>query len=153
MPTLRLSDTVLCDAKVTAFGPFKAHVVPRVGVLHWSCKEFFLPAFFWPEARQPDSLAVETDVDPFVERDPRWVSTNVEPWARGAAVQVEDTSVPSARSAPAIVLCNDPVLGNSGLLCDTVFGDAVLCGTKVTAFNPFKARVVVRVGALQWSRK
>ena len=71
-------------------------------------------------------------------------------------MQVEDTSLPSARSAPAIVLCNDTALGDDpvpGLLCDTVFGDAVLCGTKVTAFNPFKARVVVRAGALHCSCK
>ena len=160
VPTLRLFDAILCGAKVTAFNPFKARVVPRVGVFLWSGKDIFLPVFFWPaEAEAPgqsDSLAEETDVDPFVERDPIWAATNVEPWARGAAVQVEDTSVPLARSAPAIVLlCDNTVLGDPvpGLLCDPVVGDAVLCGTKVTAFNPFKARVVVRAGALHCSCK
>jgi hypothetical protein len=91
-------------------------------------------------------------VNPFVEKDPRWAATNVEPWAMDAAVQVEDTSVPSAR--PALVLCNDPVLGDlvPGL-CDPAFGDAVRCAATVTAFNPFETRVVVRVGALHWSCK
>ena len=70
-------------------------------------------------------------------------------------MQVEDTLDPSARSAPAIVLCDNTVLGDPvpGLLCDPVVGDAVLWVTKVTAFNPFKARAVVGVGALHWSCK
>ena len=64
-------------------------------------------------------------------------------------------SVPSARSAPAIVLCNDTALGDpvSGVLCNPAFGDDVLCAATVSVFNPFKARVVVRVGVLHWSCK
>ena len=69
-------------------------------------------------------------------------------------MQVEDISVLSARSTPALVLCNDPVLGDPVPgLCDPAFGDAVRCAATVTAFNPFETRVVVRVGALHWSCK
>ena len=69
-------------------------------------------------------------------------------------MQVENTSVPSVRIAPALVLCNDTVLGDPVPgLCDPVFGDAVRCAATVTAFNPFETRVLVRVGALHWSCK
>jgi hypothetical protein len=59
---------------VTAFNPFKAHVVPRViGALHWSCKDFLWPNFLGPEAaRHSKSVSTnEKDGEDFVAPDSR----------------------------------------------------------------------------------
>ena len=69
-------NAVLCGTKVTAFNPFAARVVSRVGTLRWSCEDFLLPNFFWPVVWQSsDSLMPvekedEDDVDRIVLRVP-----------------------------------------------------------------------------------
>ena len=57
-------NAVLCGTKVTAFNPFTARVVARVGTLLWSCEDFLVPEVFGTGVWQSDSLPVEKeDVD------------------------------------------------------------------------------------------
>ena len=57
--------------------------------MHWSCKDFFLPFFFGPMARQhSDSASVETED---VERFPFSATTQAETPVGDVAVRADDT--------------------------------------------------------------
>jgi len=99
---LRLFDAVLCAAKVVAFNLFKAHVVPRVGALHWSCKDFLFARFFSDRGEaKANSLVKEDDGEDFVAPDLLCVANNVEPRVRVVRASPEQSTfrgVPGTQS-------------------------------------------------------